>query len=81
MGMFPVCVGVFLFCFCITILMTAENQEAGVGKCLLDELNVVTPPLPVTENWTRTRTRGVHTTVELNVYYFFVCFMSSYVWR
>lgn len=23
---------------CVMILMTAEHQEAGVGKCLLDEL-------------------------------------------
>lgn len=24
---------------CVMILMTAENQEAGVGKYLLDEFN------------------------------------------
>ena len=32
---------------CVMIPMTAEHQEAGVGKCLLDELNFITPLLPV----------------------------------
>lgn len=43
-----VVMGTFPVCFCIMNLMTAEHQEAGVG-CLLDELNSLSPLLPVGE--------------------------------
>lgn len=33
------------FFLCIMTLMTAEHQEAGVGKCLVDELNLCYHPL------------------------------------